>query len=180
MKVYSISRWAFIGICALILVLPVSRNWKLLLNGESAKGVVGPYRIFIAEHEIGEDEIEYASSIEFHSGGKPYTARGPANLEYREGREVRIRYDPDDPDHNCLLTFTGLYLHNYSILPLFLLTVWGAFYLSFNNYSRKKRMQHPGPPARSPYRTFSGSSRASGGKGTRLRGRLPGFSPKDS
>jgi len=139
MKVYSISRWAFYGICILILVLPVSRQWKLLFRGETSRGVAGKYQVFVKAHEIGEDEIKHASAVEFTVDGETYVTRGPANYQYREGRAIRVRFDPEDPGHNCLLTFTGLYLNDYSILPLFLLIVWGAFYLSFNNYRKKRR-----------------------------------------
>ena len=44
MKVYSISKWAFYGICLLILFLPVSRHWRLLLGGATARGEAGPRR----------------------------------------------------------------------------------------------------------------------------------------
>jgi hypothetical protein len=179
MKVYSISRWAFYGICVLILVLPVSRHWKLLVAGESAKGVVGKYQTFIVEHEIGEDEAAYASSVEFVVEEETFVTHGPANYKYKEGRDVRVRYDPDDPGHNCLLTFTGLYLNDYSILPLFLLTVWGAFYLSFNNYRKKKRARHTDGLASSPYRPFS-SKKATKQKGPGVSGSIPGISRKDS
>jgi hypothetical protein len=179
MKVYSISKWAFWGICVLILVLPVSRHWKLLLRGETAKGLVGKYQTFIVEHEIGEDEAAYASSVEFIVEEEKYHTHGPANYQYREGREILVRYDPDDPGHNCLLTFTGLYLNNYSILPLFLLIVWGAFYLSFNNYRKKKRTGTTDDLASSPYRPFS-SRNVTRTKGPGISGRFPGISRKDS
>lgn len=171
MKVYSISRWAFYGICLLILFLPVSRQWELLLRGRSATGTVGPFERHLMERRIGEEEVEMASTIEFESGGVTYATRGPWNYEYRTGRTVKVRYDPQDPHRNCILTFTGLYLNNYSILPLILITVWAAFYLSFNNYRKKRRPGRAGTPAFSPY---GSSARPGKQQGTRNIRRKPG------
>lgn len=153
MKVYSISRWAFYGISFLILILPVSRHWDLLVRGKTATGEVRQFDRILLERRFGEDQVEMASTIEFETGGITYTTRGPQNYEYRPGRMVKVRYDPKDPRRNCILTFSGFYLHNYTILPLILMTLWGAFYLSFNNYQKKKRSQRSATPAASPYRS---------------------------
>ena len=176
MKVYSISRWAFYGICLLILILPVSRHWELLLRGRTATGTVGPYERHLMERRIGEEEVEMANTIEFESGGVTYATRGPWNYEYRTGRTVKVRYDPQDPQRNCILTFSGLYLNNYSILPLILITVWAAFYLSFNNYRKKRRPGRAETPAFSPY---GSSARTGQQQGARNRYRKPGVG-KDS
>lgn len=156
MKVYSISRWAFYGISLLILLLPVSRNWELLLKGKTAPGEVQQFERFLLERRIGGDEVEMASTIEFESGGITYITRGPGNFEYRTGRMVKVIYDPKDPGRNCILTFSGFYLNNYTVLPLILITLWGAFYLSFNNYQKRKRSHRSATPAASsPYRSHN-------------------------
>ena len=49
-------------------------------------------------------------------------------------------YDQEDPALNCVATFTGFYLNYYSVIPIVLLVVWYAFYLSFNNYRKKMKM----------------------------------------
>ncbi len=139
MKVYSISKWAFYGISLLILILPVSRQWKLLVAGEKSTGTVIAYNRLLHENRNGDVTIEYASEIHFQVEGKSVKAYGPMNLEYTPGRTLNVMYDPEDPSNNCLLTFSSLYLNNYSVLPLILLTLWGAFYLSFNNYSKRKK-----------------------------------------
>jgi len=157
MKVYSISRWAFYGICLLIIVLPVSRYWELILRGRTAEGVVLKYERFLKKRRIGEDRMENASTVAFSCEGTTYTTRGPLNYEFRQGRTVKVRYDPEDPAHNCILTFSGFYLNDYSILPLFLMIVWGAFYLSFNNYHKRKSTRKATGLASSPYRPFSKS-----------------------
>ena len=175
MKVYSISKWAFYAICLLILILPISRHWRLLAGGKNAIGEAGPYERYMVERFIGGKEAVYASTIEFQYEGQVYTTRGPANYEYRQGRRIILRVDPGNPADHCILTFSGLYLNNYSILPLFLLTVWAAFYLSFNNYRKKRRPTATSTPASSPYQPFGR------GKGTRSgRPQVPGSFPRIS
>ena len=139
MKVYSISKWAFYGISVLILILPVSRQWKLLVDGEKSTGIVIAYNRLLHENRNGDVTIEYASEIHFQVEGKSVKAYGPMNLEYTPGRTLKVMYDPEDPSSNCVLTFSGFYLNNYSVLPLILLVLWGAFYLSFNHYIKPSK-----------------------------------------
>ena len=147
MKVYRISKLAFGGICLLILLLPVSRHWKLLTTGEKTNGIVSGYGYRMVEDITGERYPVEASEIEFEVDGILYKTYGPTSFEYNSGRTLTIFYNPKDPAKNCVATFTGFYLNNYMILPIVLITVWFAFYLSFNNY--RKRMKMPkGRPAR--------------------------------
>ncbi len=139
MKVYSISKWAFYGICILILALPVSRHWRLLTDGKKATGTVIAYKRLLQENFNGDVTIEYASVIEFIAGDSTCLAKGPLNYEYNPGRTVKVMYDPQDPSTNCVLTFSGFYLNNYLVLPIILLVLWAAFYLSFNNYVKRPR-----------------------------------------
>lgn len=140
MKVYSISKWAFRAICLLILLLPVSRHWQVLSTGERTKGTVKAYTNRIVEDIMGERNLVQASEIEFEVAGVIHKTYGPRNYEYTTGRRVNVFYMRKDPSLNCVATFSGFYLRNYSILPIILITVWYAFYLSFNNYRRKMKM----------------------------------------
>jgi len=147
MKVYSISKWAFRAICLLILLLPVSRHWQLLTTGGRAKGTVKEFTNRIVEDIMKERDLVQASEIEFEVDGVIHKTYGPKNYEYDTGRRVTVFYMRKDPSHNCVATFSGFYLTYYSVIPIILLTVWYAFYLSFNNY--RKRMKKPkGRPAR--------------------------------
>lgn len=151
MKVYSISKWAFRAICLLILLLPVSRHWQLLTTGSRAKGTVTEYTQRIVEDIMKERDLEQASEIEFEVDGAIHKTYGPRNYEYEVGRSVKVFYLKKDPSHNCVATFSGFYLSYYTVLPLILLTVWYAFYLSFNNY-RKRMKKTSGSPAPRPGR----------------------------
>jgi hypothetical protein len=145
MKVYSISKWAFYAICLLIILLPVSLHWRLLVNGERAEGRVTRY--VSRAREIGKDRVVFdrVSEIRFSVHGQEYSTYGPKNLEYKTGRVYRVAYDPADPEVNQVVSFSGFYLCDYSVLPLILLILWAAFYLSFNRYSKIRRSKEPGP-----------------------------------
>ena len=142
MKVYSISKWAFYGISILILALPLSRHWKLLAGGKKASGNVIAYSRVFKEKLNGDATIEYASEIQFHAEGISYKAQGPLNYEYHSGRTVNVMYDPQDPSNNCVLTFSAFYLNNYLVLPIILMVLWAAFYLSFNKYVKQPQLKH--------------------------------------
>lgn len=154
MKTYRISRRTFVIVTILIMALPVSRKWRLILNGKKANGVVTDYRPVVRKNTDDTKTVEFASVIHFRAGDSLRMAFGPQGLKYRTGRTVGVLYDPDNPDKNCILTFTGLYLSDYSAVPLILLIFWGAFYLSFNNYSKFARNKCSRDLASSPYRPF--------------------------
>lgn len=159
MKVYSISKWTFRGICVLILLLPVSRHWKVLTTGNRTTGTVTQYTARIVEDIMGERDLEQASEIEFEANGVVHKTYGPKNYEYDVGRTLKVFYMRKDPSHNCIATFSGFYLSNYIILTIILITIWFAFYLSFNNYQKRMKMpkgskthsgSRPGRPAPPP------------------------------
>lgn len=140
MKVYRISKWTFLGVCLLILVLPVSRHWWLLIRGGKATGTVTQYEERAVENRFGDKYLEAASIIEFHVDGVMYKTYGPVDYEYNQGRTLPVFYNLKDPAVNCVATFTGFYLNNYAVLPVILIMVWYAFYLTFNNYRKHLRM----------------------------------------
>ena len=146
MKVYSISKWTFFGICLLIVTLPLSRQWKLIASGERATGTVKEFTMIVHENIAGEREIQYVSEVQFKSKGQVLKAYGPSGYEYNAGRSIRLIYNDADPSEYCLLTFSGFYFNNYLILPIVLLVVWVSFYLSFNSYSKKKRQSRSKGP----------------------------------
>ena len=145
MKVYRINKWAFRGICLLILLLPFSRHWRLLSTGERTTGTVTAYAYRMVENMGRERYPVEASEIEFDVDGLTHKTYGPDNFEYKQGRSLTIFYDQRDPSDNCVATFSGFYLNNYSAFPLILIMVWYAFYLSFNNYRKRKKMPKSKP-----------------------------------
>ena len=109
MKVYSISKWAFRGICVLILLLPVSRHWQLLTTGGRAVGTVTQYTSRIVEDIMGERDLQQASEIEFMVDGVSHKTYGPRNYEYDTGRSLTVFYMRKDPSHNENRTACGVF-----------------------------------------------------------------------
>ena len=158
MKVYSISKWAFRAICLLILILPVSRHWRLLSTGDKARGTVTEQVVRKKEILGKETEAGFASEIQFAVDGRNYQAYGPLNYEYTLGRTIMVFYNQEEPSQNCIATFGGFYHNNYTVLPIILLVLWAAFYMSFNNYRRKQRFkksQWKGQWKAQPFRRIS-------------------------
>jgi hypothetical protein len=139
MKVYKISQAAFWTIIVLILVLPVSRHWRLLSTGERTRGTVGEYATYVHTYRHRDMELRKASEIRFSTGDSLVLVFGPDDLLMEPGREVGICYDPDKPSRFCLLTFAGFYSGSYTVLPVILLVFWLAFYHTFNRYKKRRK-----------------------------------------
>lgn len=140
MKVYSISKWVFRAICLLILALPVGRHWVLLTTGKKATGTVHDFVLTTRKKIYGDKELVYRSEIHFEVNGQEHLAYGPLHYEYAKGRTITLFYKRNDPSRYCIATFSGFYLGNYIILPIVLLTVWAAFYMSFNYYHKPMKI----------------------------------------
>ncbi len=147
MKVYSISKWTFWGIVLLILLLPVSRHWKLLIGGERTTGTVSKFTLYKHETYMGENVLIQVSEIYFQVGDSTIVTHGPADYELAPGRTVTIRYNPNSPSMNCIVTFGAFYLTNYTVLIIILLATWLAFATSYNRYRKKTK-----PGQRKPVR----------------------------
>lgn len=124
MKVYSISKWGFLGICLLILLLPAGRHWKLLTTGGRTTGTVTEYVMRVVKSLGDEKKILHQSEIQFEVDGIIHKAYGPDDYEYLTGRTVTVFFNQNDPSKNCIVTFTGFYLTGYSVVPLVLLPLW--------------------------------------------------------
>lgn len=153
LKLYSISKLVFGTVILLIILLPVSRHWRLLSTGVRTEGIVQDYLRHVDLDMFGEHKRTWASELNFLVGDSLFVTLGPVDHEMEKGKTIMVYYNPRDPSKNCLFNFVSFYYTNYSILPLILLVVWYAFYLSYNNYRREK----PGKshtPASSPYTPF--------------------------
>jgi len=102
---------------------------------------------------FGEGQLIEASEVHFVVGDSMYVTLGPVDLGLDVGKKIPVYYHPKDPSENVLFNFACLYLSSYSILPLILIFVWWAFYLSYNNYHKEKKGASR-TPASSPYAPF--------------------------
>lgn len=131
-----ISTSRFWIITILIILIPIYGNWKLLLNGKKADGVV----VTIEKESIGQ-LFSYYSIIQFKAGQETINLRGPENVEYAIGREFKVLYLPKDPNQAILMTIKGIYLNRYTAVSIVLLLLWMAFYLSFTPKSQKRKSE---------------------------------------
>ena len=145
----------------LILLLPLGRHWRLLTFGERTTGTAMEYTRHKKLNLYGEALLIEATEVHFMAGDSLVKTLGPVDYAIEPGTRVRVYYNPKDPSDNMLFSFACLYLSNYSILPLILIIVWYAFYLSFNNYHRDKYGESR-TPASSPYMPFRRGGRHKG------------------
>jgi hypothetical protein len=169
MKLYSISKIVFWTVMVLILLLPLGRHWRLLSFGERVTGTVGEYTRQKKVDFFGEAQLIEASEVLFPVGDSLYKTLGPVDFELEQGKPIVVYYKPGDPSHNCLFNFSCFYMSSYSILPLILIIVWYAFYLSYNNYHREKYGASR-TPASSPYVPFQ---RGGSKKNKKEKNKLP-------
>ena len=160
MKLYSISKILFWVVMVLILLLPLGRHWRLLSFGERVTGTVMEYSRHKKVDMFGEEQLIEASEVHFMAGDSLVKTLGPVEFEMDRGKSIAVYYMPGNPSRNCLFNFACLYMSSYSILPLILIFVWWAFYLSYNNYHKDKRGESR-TPAASPYKPFRRSSQDS-------------------
>ena len=130
-----ISRTKFWLIVLIILLLPFSKNWRLLLFGISTYGEV----LYHREISLTKGYYTY-SIIEFIANEQKFQIRGPANVIYPVGKKIKIKYDKSEPTNYITLNLSTIYLGNQMIIPGILLILWLAFYWSFKqNKNLKER-----------------------------------------
>lgn len=168
MKLYSISKILFWTVLVLIILLPLGRHWRLLSFGERTTGTAMEYTRFKKLNMYGEAQLIEATEVHFTVGDSLVKTRGPVDYAIEPGTSIRVYYNPNDPSDNLLFSFAAIYMSNYSILPLVLIIVWYAFYLSFNNYHRDKYGESR-TPASSPYVPFGKRAKNKNKEGNKPR-----------
>jgi hypothetical protein len=126
-----ISRYQFYIITFLILLLPLSSSWKLLLFGEKTKGIVtGHIKKYVQGGNYASPSFEKTSVIQYSDGKQYYEFYGPEEIVYPVGKEITIFYNPKKPKKFLMFNFVGLFFSQKMIFPGVLLIVWAAFYLT--------------------------------------------------
>lgn len=115
-------------ILILIVLLPFTRNWRLLVFGEYTWGQVKEVRTSVDMLDQtfgGETSI---SVIEFTARGKIFKVNGPIDLKLPEGKKIPLVYKKEDPQDCLILNLRTVYLGKTVILPGVLLVLWLSFY----------------------------------------------------
>jgi hypothetical protein len=139
MKLYfKISRFKFYIILFLILLIPVSKKYRLLLFGIRTEGIAIAYVDYPVSTALS-DNYDY-TLFRFHAEKEIFEIRGPENVIYKPGDRVRVIYNKSNPDQCMILSFAYLYSSPNAMIPGVLLLLWIAFYTSFAKPEMKHRI----------------------------------------
>ena len=134
---FKISRLQFWLVTLLILLLPLSSRYKLILRGEKTVGIVVDHQKVGSSRLSGSDTF---SVIQFQTDSVTVRMYGPENTMYELGDSITVYYDKKRPENCMILTFGYIYTGRSAIIPFVLLLIWIAFYLAFkdnsSNYSK--------------------------------------------
>lgn len=126
-----ISKTQFYLILVLILLLPLSSSWKLLLFGKFTKGeVVSHSNRKVNSGEGYGGSYEKASVIRYYVGEYYYEFSGVGEIVYPVGKKITIIYNPKKPEKFLMFNFAGLFLSQKMIIPGVMLIIWVSFYLT--------------------------------------------------
>lgn len=113
---------------SLILVLPVAREYKLLLRGERVEGeVTGMQEITSGEGALMR-LTEFRAVIEYRYDNRNHRIFGPENVKYAPGKKLPLIIDPDHPGKYIIATVPGFYFRERSVILIIVLIIWLAIY----------------------------------------------------
>jgi hypothetical protein len=139
MKLYfKISRLNFYVILFMILLIPVSKKYRLLLFGIRTEGIAIAYVDYPVSPAISGN-YDY-TLFRFHTEKGIFEIRGPENVIYQPGDKVRVIYNKSNPDKCMILSFAYLYSSPNAMIPGVLLLLWIAFYTSFAKPETKHKL----------------------------------------
>lgn len=126
---FNISKLKFYVILILILLIPVSKKYRLLIFGVRTEGIAVGY----GENEIRSTAPAYFDHtlFRFDTEKGSFEIRGPENIIYNLGEKARVIYDKKNPNKCMILSFAYLYSAPNAMIPGVLLLLWIAFYTSF-------------------------------------------------
>jgi hypothetical protein len=126
---FKISKLKFYLILFLILLIPISKKYRLLLFGIRTEGIAVGY---------GELDVRFAipgnfdyTLFQFQTEKGNFEIRGPENVVYKPGEKARVIYNKRNPNQCMILSFAYLYSSPNAAVPAIILMLWIAFYTSF-------------------------------------------------
>jgi hypothetical protein len=112
----------------LILVLPIAREWRLLLNGERVEGEV----VEMQKIASGEDALirltGFRALIEYRYMDRVYLVVGPENVNYEIGEKIPLIIHPEKENSFIIASIPGFYIHKRSVVLIIVLILWIAIY----------------------------------------------------
>ena len=126
----------FFIVLIMILLLPISKEWKLLIFGNKVDTKVINHRTFSAKNR---NSFPYDCSIlEYTKNYETLNFIGPSGIVYPEGKEITVFYSKKNPEDYLVFNLAGLYLDKSRFLPYVLLLIWIAFYFSFKPAKKRR------------------------------------------
>ena len=126
----------FLLVTVLILVLPVVKEWRLMLTGDRVEGTVTGVQKKVAGGQSLFRDIEYRSLIEYEYRGSKQVMEGPENLRYKAGKKVPLIIDSANEERIIIATLSGFYIQKRSITLIIVLILWTAIYTTLSQAQR--------------------------------------------
>ena len=118
----------FLLVFVLIMVLPVLKEWDMLLSGERIEGVVIETKKKITGQESLIRGVEFRSIIRYDYNNQAYFIDGPENLVYETGKKIPLIVHPEKEGEVIIANLAGFYIHRRSIALIVVLILWIAIY----------------------------------------------------
>lgn len=126
-----IPKYFFWIVCLFILLIPFSKNWKLLAFGDYTKGEVINEKILISASEFLKDTGSTTCAvIRYRANNKNYTIDGPIDLRYPIGKKLPVIFNPKNPHDHMILNVKNIYLGEQVIIPFVLLVIWFSLFFA--------------------------------------------------
>lgn len=128
--ILKVNKTKFYFILVLIVLLPVSKKYKLLLFGARTEGIVVDYADLI-HLPVNYIDWHNCAIIRFDANNQTHYMRGPEDVMYEPGRKMKVIYNKKEPSRSMIPTFAYFYSMPNALIPGILLLLWIAFYTSF-------------------------------------------------
>ncbi len=132
-----ISKLKFFIVLFLILLIPVSKEYRLLLFGTRTEGIAVGYGEIKGKSTLPTGF--YYTFFRFDAGSGNFEIRGPENAIYELGDKARVIYDKKDPNKSIIFSFAYLYSSPNAMIPGVLVLFWIALYTSFAKPGRNQK-----------------------------------------
>ena len=137
-----VTKAQFYIISILILLIPVSKEYKLYLFGETAEGVVLGSGSYFQEYSTryngsGVRKL-YNTMLSFEYDNGDYLCVSNMDLDLPIGEKKTILFNKENPKESILANPMYLYASRNIIWVAILFIIWHAFYWSFIRPYQKK------------------------------------------
>lgn len=130
---HRVSAKLFWFITIMILLLPITTQYRLLIFGKYTTGeVIGQEHVgTFGVSAFGPDKYPVIRFTANHSTVVQFY--GPENFEYPIGTHLNVVYDPLRPTDCMVVSIGAIYTGRKAIIPGILFLLWMAFYFAFRS-----------------------------------------------